>query len=600
MCGIVGAIVRGGAREFLLRGLAALEYRGYDSTGLAFAGDDAVLRIATTGRTETLRRLAADAAGDAGIGHTRWATHGAPTEQNAHPVVAGKVAVVHNGIIENHAALRAELAAAGRVFHTETDTEVIAHLLDAALSEGDELPSAMRRTAARLEGAFAVAATAAGRNEIVFARHGAPLMAGEGADGVYLASDAQALESAADRVMYLEDGDCGTLSADGVQIADSRGAKAERARHPPPAGAAIAALGEYRHFMHKEIFEQPFAAAAAARPFAGGGEISPEQFGAGAEEAFRRADNILIVACGTSYHAGMIACYWMRELGVPCRAEIASEYRYRPDARAGNALAVAVSQSGETADTLSALRAAKKAGAKTLSLVNAPASAMARESDFVMPAYAGPEIGVASTKCFTAQLAQLLALSLAAAKAKQILPPQTESAALSQLRALPRKIRRALLLEKQLRVWARSFAAAKSALYVGRGAHYPLALEGALKLKEISYLHAEGCAAGELKHGTLALVDDSVPVVGLAPANSLSAKTESNLAEVAARNGRLFILSGGGATPAGAQTLAVEDGGEWISPMVYAAPLQLLAYHTALEKGTDIDKPRNLAKSVTV
>ena len=599
MCGIVGAVVRAGSREFLLRGLSALEYRGYDSAGIAFSDANEIRRIASAGRVAALRELAKDSDCNVGIGHTRWATHGAPTEQNAHPVVAGNVAIVHNGIIENHSALRAKLESAGRIFRTGTDTEVVAHLLDAALSRGGGLLSAMRKTVAKLEGEFAVAAIAANKSEIVFVRRGAPLMIGIGEDGAYIASDAQALDGVATRIAYLEDGDCGRLWGGGeMQIQNARGAKTERRWHSPPAGTSVAALGEYRHFMQKEIFEQPFVIAAAARPFSDKSEISSQTFGKGAANAFRRAKNIVIAACGTSHHAGMIASYWMRALGVPCRAEIASEYRYSPDAQAADSLTIAVSQSGETADTLAALRAAKKAGGATLSFVNAPASAMARESDFVLPTCAGPEIGVASTKCFTAQLAQLLALSAAIAKAKRTLSAKQETEILSQLRALPQKIRRALQLEDAIREWARAFSAAKSALYVGRRAHYPLALEGALKLKEVSYLHAEGCAAGELKHGTLALVDDAMPVVGLSPANALAAKTESNLAEIAARGGRLFVL--GDAAPAGANRIPVEDGGEWISPIVFAAPLQLLAYHTALEKGTDIDKPRNLAKSVTV
>ena len=599
MCGIVGAVGRGAARGFLLRGLATLEYRGYDSAGLAFPGKNGIRRIATTERAAALRAPAKNISAKVGIGHTRWATHGAPTAQNAHPVVAGKIAVVHNGIIENHAALRAERAAAGCAFHTDTDTEVAACLLHAEFVKDGDLSAAMRRTIARLEGAFALAAVAAGHAEVVCARHGAPLLAGTGEDGVYLASDAQALAGAACRVVALEDGDCALLSADGVRIANG-GGEVKRAWHSLPADAPVAAPGEHRHFMLKEIFEQPIAVAAAVRPFVGGARLSPGRFGRGAAEALRRAKNILIVACGTSYHAGMVAGYWMRSLGVSCRAEIASEYRHSADPHIGETLAVAVSQSGETADTLSAVRAAKKAGAKVLSLVNAPSSAIARESDFVVCAHAGPEIGVASTKCFTAQLSQLLLLSLAAAKARGGVAPQTETAILSQLRALPHLMRRALLLEKDICDWARDFSVAGSALYIGRCAHYPLALEGALKLKEISYLHAEGCAAGELKHGMLALVDDKMPVVGIAPSAGPAAKMASNLEEVAARRGRLYVLSGGGDAPSGARTIAVEEGGEWVSPIVYAVPLQLLAYHTALEKGTDIDKPRNLAKSVTV
>lgn len=599
MCGIVGAAMAGDARQFLLRGLAALEYRGYDSAGLAFCDARGVRRFAVAGRVDALRRRAKKAAGAAGIGHVRWATHGAPTEQNAHPVVAGRIALVHNGIIENHAALRAEITAAGRVFSTETDTETAAHLLDMALLDGDDLLTAMQKTAAKLKGAFALAAMAAGRAEIAFARRGSALLAASGEDGAYIASDAQALAGVS-RIAYLEDGDCGILRGCELKIVNAKGGNAVRRWRRPPPAVSAAALGGHRHFMQKEIFEQPLAAAAAARPFMEGKQILPRRFGRGAAAAFRRANGVLIIACGTSYHAGMVACYWLRALGIPCRVEIASEYRYSPAPESAGALAVAVSQSGETADTLSAARAAKASGAALLAMVNTPESALAREADFVMHAGAGPEIGVASTKCFTAQLVQLLLLSLALGKARGALPKEQESAALAQIIALPAALRRALLLENGVVSWARSFAAAKSVLYIGRGAHYPLALEGALKLKEISYLHAEGCAAGELKHGMLALIDGKIPVVGLAPDNGLAEKTAANFSEVAARGGRLFILAGGGVAAEGANILRVEEAGEWISPILYAVPLQLLAYHVALQKGADIDKPRNLAKSVTV
>ena len=594
MCGIVGAVMHGQARRFLLRGLSALEYRGYDSAGIAFSDARGLRRVAAAGRVDALRRKLKNAAGNAGIGHTRWATHGAPTEKNAHPVVAGNAAVVHNGIIENHAELRAELSAVGRIFRTETDTETAAHLLDTALLEGDDILTAVRKTAAKLRGAFALAVIAAGRAEIAFARNGSALLAGTGEDGAFVASDARAL-SGASRIAVLEDGDCGVLRADELKITDAKGRTVSRRMRPPPAAVSSAQLGGRRHFMEKEIFEQPRAAAAAVNPFTDGKRILTGRFGRGAAAAFREAKTAVIVACGSSHHAGMAARYWFRALGLPCRAEIGSEYRYCPDPEAKDALAIAVSQSGETADTLSAARAAKASGAKLLALVNAPDSALAREADFVMPANSGPEIGVASTKCFTAQLAQLLVLALACGKARGCLPPRIESAAAAQLVSLPGALRRALMLENGIKKWARELSAARSVLYIGRGAHYPLALEGALKLKEISYIHAEGCAAGELKHGTLALVDKHTPVVGLAPGGELAAKTAANLSEVAARGGRLFVLGEGGQN-----ALPVPDCGEWISPVLYAAPLQLLAYHVALRKGEDIDKPRNLAKSVTV
>ena len=596
MCGIVGVALKSGdARRFLLRGLTALEYRGYDSAGMAFLNGDEVSRTAVAGRVGKLRRNSGKIGGITGIGHTRWATHGAPTITNAHPIVADTAAIVHNGIIENHAALRDELKSAGRTFNTDTDTEVIAHLMAMALSDGADLLSAMKKTAARLEGAFAIAAVAAGHDEIAFARRGSPLMAAYGQDGCYVVSDTLALGDAAEHITHLEDGDCGILSADSVTIINAAGENVERTWTPPPETVSTAVLGEYRHFMQKEIFEQPYACSAPAQPYLRNKQVVPQKIGRGALQAFRRAKNVLILACGTSYHAGLVAKYWLRRFGIPCRVEIGSEYRHSPDAQAHESLAVAVSQSGETADTLSALRAAKDDGATTIALVNSPTCTLSRECEFVMRANAGPEIGVASTKCFTAQLVQLLVLSLSIAKARGKLSTAEESAAVSQLLELPGFIQRALLLEKDIRGWARIFAASPSALFIGRHTHYPLALEGALKLKEISYLHAEGCAAGELKHGMLALIDDNMPVVGLLPDNALAAKMESNLAEVAARNGKLFILG-----KTGENAIPVEDGGEWISPIIYAVPLQLLAYHTALEKGTDIDKPRNLAKSVTV
>ena len=604
--------MRRGARRVLLRGLAALEYRGYDSAGMAFIGKDenALHRVAVVGRVGKLKTLSGD--GLVGIGHTRWATHGAPTLHNAHPIIAGQAAVVHNGIIENHASLRDELCAAGRVFQTETDTEVIAHLLDMALADNDNLTDAVRTAAAKLEGAFAVAAVAAGHRTIMFMRRGAPLMLGYGKNGICLASDAQALEGFADRLCYLEDGDCGVLQPPtkphdktAASIVDADGQSVNREWQPFPIGVSVASLGEHRHFMQKEIFEQPLTAAAALSPYLSDNEIKMRRFGKNAAKSFRQPGGVLILACGTSYHAGLAAQHWFHQLSVPCRVEIASEYRYSADPLAAKTLTVAVSQSGETADTLSAMRAAKNAGAPVMALVNTPQSTMAREADFVMHLNAGPEIGVASTKCFLSQLVQLLMLSLAVAKARRQLPPDTEKNAAAALRGLPHLIRRALQLEGGLQTWAHTFAAAKSALFIGRRAHRALALEGALKLKEISYIHAEGCAAGELKHGTLALVDEHVPVVGLLPNDEVAAKMESNLSEAAARGARLFVLCGGDVrcTLPAAQVLRIEEDPAhafWTSPMVFAPPLQLLAYHTALEKGTDIDKPRNLAKSVTV
>lgn len=597
MCGIVGAACSCNTRDILLRGLAALEYRGYDSAGLAFSGAK-VQRIACAGRVSSLSKRSGD--GFCGIGHTRWATHGAPTARNAHPVACGRAAVVHNGIIENHAVLRARLEKDGRSFRTDTDTEVAAQLLDIALAGGATLERAMRETAAQLKGAFALAAIAAGCEEIAFARQGSPLLIGKGQNGFFVSSDAQALAGAAGSVALLEDGDCGALDKNGARITSLSGGAVSRKWRPAPRSAAATSLEGRKHFMEKEIFEQPRTTAAAVKAHIRGAQVIPESFGRGAASAFRRARSVVIIACGTSYHAALIARNWLQRLGAPCRAEVASEYRHGADPEAKNSLALAVSQSGETADTLAALRAAKAAGARTMALVNAPDSALEREADFVMHTCAGPEICVASTKCFTAQLAQLLAFSLAFAKARGSLSVKEERNAVRQIRALPAAMRRALALEPHLKKWAKAFARAPGSLFIGRGAHYPLALEGALKLKEISYAHAEGCAAGELKHGLLALIDEKMPVAGVAPDDALLPKMESSLAEVAARKGKLFVLAGARASVAGAEVLRLDDGGEWISPMTFAIPLQLLAYHAALLKGTDIDKPRNLAKSVTV
>ena len=604
MCGIVGAFAKQ-TRRFLLRGLSRLEYRGYDSAGVAFVNGKGINRIAVAGRIGALRARVKTADAAIGIGHTRWATHGAPTENNAHPVVVEQVAIVHNGIIENYAHLKNELINGGCVFHTDTDTEVIACLLDLYLAENNHLHAALQNTISRLEGAFAIAAIARGHEEIVFARRGAPLMVGDDDNNIYLASDALALQGVCRRVAYLEENDSGILSANGAQLFDGDGKAIKRAWHALSSDVSVASLGEHRHFMQKEIFEQPFSAVSATNPYIKDGQIMLRAFGRGATTAFRRAQHTLIIACGTSYHAAMVARYWMQEFGLPCRVEIASEYRYLRDPQAAKTLAIAVSQSGETADTLSALQTAQAHGAQTLAISNVAMSPIIRCANFSMQTNAGPEIGVASSKSFTAQLAQLLILTLAIAKAKQTLSPAIESEVVEQLSHLPHILRRTLLLEKQIQQWARHFAAASSALFVGRYTHYPLALEGALKLKEISYVHAEGCAAGELKHGLLALVDKTMPVLGMMPNNHTAPKIASNLSEIAARGGRLFILSSDNISSDNiaidnANLLTVNDGGQWISPIVYAVPLQLLAYYTALEKGTDIDKPRNLAKSVTV
>ena len=611
MCGIAGVVLpennkSKNARGVLLDILARQEYRGYDSAGVAVVEDKQVRRAAVKGRVENLKgKIKKQKANNAktGIAHTRWATHGTPSEKNAHPICAAdnKAAIVHNGIIENHAKLRAELETRGITFRTGTDSEVIAHLF--ALRAGGDMLKAMRAATKQLRGAFAVAAVCAGRREIACARRGSPLLVGEGGGAFYVSSDAPALAGKAARVLYLEDGDCALIKEDKVKVTDADGKTAKRKWQRISASAREANRGGHKHFMKKEIAEQPQAAAAAMERFTRADSLPLAEFGKGAAEMLRACRSVNIVACGTSYHAAMIARYWIETLAqTPCRAEIASEYRYRDDPQARGGLTIAVSQSGETADTLAAAAAAQKNGAKLMAIVNETQSTLAHSARFVLPMRAGLEIGVASTKAFTAQLTALLLLALALAKAKKTISRGDEHKMLASLRKLPGLLRKSLRAEDEMRRWARGIANARGVLFVGRRAHYPLALEGALKLKEISYLHAEGCAAGELKHGTLALVDDKMPVVALTSGGALSSKTESNIAEIAARGGKLHILAGGALSPnmPGKVAHIPDDGGEYLSPLVLAPPLQLLAYHTALIKGADIDKPRNLAKSVTV
>lgn len=600
MCGIVGGIGNGIGRV-LLNGLRRLEYRGYDSAGIALAKNGGIKRLVVAGRVSQLRRAARGLDGTIGIGHTRWATHGVPSEKNAHPIVVGSVAIVHNGIIENYAELREELKKEKCRFNTDTDSEVIAHLINRRLSAGDKLADALCHAAQRLQGAYAVAALQAGSTQIACARQGNPLMVGFGNDGaVFLSSDGLAIADNASQAIYMEDGDFALFSEKGVEIFDIERRTVKRSKCLLENTAEVS-LGEHRHFMKKEIFEQPEATAATMERYLSHPVLSCADFGRGAIILFRKIKRVNFIACGSSYHATMTACHWLRSFGLPCHTAIASEYRYGDDPEAADGLTVAVSQSGETADTLAAMRIAKTRGAITMALVNVPTSTMAREADFVLPTRAGAEIGVASTKTFTAQLSLLALLALALAKAQGRLNADGEQQTLRALHLLPHLLRKILLCETQIRRWARKFAVAQSALFIGRRTHYPLALEGALKLKEISYIHAEGCAAGELKHGVLALVDTDMPVVALAPDNDLQGKMNSNLQEIAARGGRLYVIAGANFNMPKTEILRiVDDGGAFLSPLTYALPLQLLAYHTALQKGTDIDKPRNLAKSVTV
>jgi len=605
MCGIVGAIAQRNVVPMLLEGLRRLEYRGYDSAGVAVI-NGTLQRLRSAGRVARLAELAGERglAGHIGIAHTRWATHGVPSERNAHPHVSGTVSVVHNGIIENHEQMRRRLLGRGYAFLSETDTEVIAHLVHSELANGGGLLQAVRRSVAQLTGAYAIAVIAgADPSRMVVARMGAPLLLGLGDQENFAASDTSALLQVTRRVIVLEDGDCAEVSFDAVRIIDARGETAERPLHISQISAEAIELGTYRHYMQKEIFEQPKALARTLE-LAAGGHLA-HLFGARAAEAFREIDSVLVLACGTSFHAGLVGRYWLESIaGLPCSVEIASEYRYRRSVPSARTLVIVISQSGETADTLAALHHAESLGhVHTLAICNVPESALVRAAKLRFLTRAGPEIGVASTKAFTGQLAALALLTLALARVRGKLDAREEALARDALCAAPEAIERALAAEPQLLDWAMRFAACEHALYLGRGVHYPIALEGALKLKEISYIHAEAYAAGELKHGPLALVDDRMPVIAIAPRDALFEKLKSNLEEVRARGGQLYVLTAADAAveqSSGVHVIRLASPNELLSPLVHTIPLQLLAYHAALARGNDVDKPRNLAKSVTV
>jgi len=606
MCGIVSAIAPRNVVPVLIEGLKRLEYRGYDSAGVAVV-NGRLHRLRSAGRVAELERLAGGLAGEIGIAHTRWATHGVPSERNAHPHVSGGVSVVHNGIIENHEAMRAELIALGYEFTSDTDTEVIAHLVHAKLALGaSDLFAAVRAAVAELIGAYAIAVICeSDPRRLVVARHGAPLLLGLGEGENFAASDTSALLQVTRRVVYLEDGDCAEITLRGVTIADRDGNTVEREVHTSELTAEAVALGPYAHYMEKEIFEQPMAVANTLDWVTQATSISPALFGARAADLLGGAEAVLMLACGTSYHAGMVARYWIEALaGVPCSVEIASEYRYRESYLNPRTLVVTISQSGETADTIAALEYAKRRGCRaTLSICNVPESALVRASELRFLTRAGPEIGVASTKAFTTQLVALVLLTMVLAKVKGRLAPGRESELLRALRRLPQALENVLAVEPAVRRWARKFAAKHHALFLGRGIHYPIAMEGALKLKEISYIHAEAYAAGELKHGPLALVDRDMPVVAIAPADALFEKLKSNLQEVRARGGELHVFADADARlgdSEGVQVIRMPDHAGMLSPILHSVPLQLLAYHAALARGNDVDKPRNLAKSVTV
>jgi glucosamine--fructose-6-phosphate aminotransferase (isomerizing) len=614
MCGIVGAVSPRNVVPVLIEGLKRLEYRGYDSAGVAVLNGKganesrgALRRVRASGRVAELERLARGLTGEIGIAHTRWATHGVPSERNAHPHISDGVSVVHNGIIENHEAMREKLVAQGYAFSSDTDTEVIAHLVHAKLRGGAaDLFTAVRLAVAELIGAYAIAVISETEpTRLVVARRGAPLLLGLGEGENFAASDTSALLQVTRRVIYLEDGDCAEVTLTGVKIADRDGRPVERPVHTSELTAEAVALGPYAHYMQKEIFEQPMAVANTLDWITQASAVSALLFGASAESVLPGIERVLILACGTSYHAGMVARYWLEALaGLPTGVEIASEYRYResvPDART---LVVTVSQSGETADTIAALEHAKRLGQRhSLTICNVPESTLVRASELRFLTRAGPEIGVASTKAFTTQLAALVLLTMVLAKLKGRLSREREMELLAALRHLPQALQNVLALEPQVQAWAHKFAAKHHALFLGRGIHYPIAMEGALKLKEISYIHAEAYAAGELKHGPLALVDRDMPVVAIAPADALFEKLKSNLQEVRARGGELHVFADADTkmtASEGVQVIRMPDHAGLLSPILHSIPLQLLAYHAALARGNDVDKPRNLAKSVTV
>jgi len=608
MCGIVGAIANRNVVPLLTEGLKRLEYRGYDSAGIAVL-NGGIRRVRRVGRVAEMENAARaeHLEGIIGIAHTRWATHGGVTEPNAHPHVSmGEVAVVHNGIIENHEEQRARLRSFGYTFESQTDTEVVAHLVHHHYKATRDLFEATRLAAADLRGAYAIGVVAlADPDTMTGARMGCPLVVGLGDAENFLASDVSALIAQTRRVIYLEDGDVVALSRSGVRIVDGGGRPVERTVHLSELSADAVDLGPYRHYMQKEIHEQPRAVSDTIEGVVDGGVDIDLLFGKGAEAAFRQASGVLILASGTSYYAGLVARAWIETLAhLPCNVELGHEYRYRDSIPNATQLVVTISQSGETLDTMEALKRAKELGhAQTLSICNVRESAIPRASRFVFYTRAGAEIGVASTKAFTTQLVSLFTLALALAKSRGKLDAQREAEAIEQLRFVPGHIQHALNLEPQIQAWAERFASREHALFLGRGIHYPIALEGALKLKEISYIHAEAYPAGELKHGPLALVDAAMPVVVIAPNDSLLEKVKSNMQEVRARGGELYVfadLDSHFTESEGVHVIRTPRHAGLLSPIVHSVPVQLLAYHTALRRGTDVDKPRNLAKSVTV
>jgi glucosamine--fructose-6-phosphate aminotransferase (isomerizing) len=608
MCGIVGVVAQRNSVPILMEGLRRLEYRGYDSAGIAVIEGGRVARLRTVGKVKILQEAldTAPIGGHVGIAHTRWATHGVPTTHNAHPHVSQDgVAIVHNGIIENHATLRTGLKELGYNFTSETDTEVIAHRIHHHLGRSKDLLGAVRKTAAELEGAYALAVVCEADPEcIVVARQGCPVVIGLGIGENFVASDVAALLPVTRRFMFLEEGDVAEIRRESISILDSSGARAARAIRESDLPADAVERGQYRHFMLKEIHEQPRAIAQTLEERVAGGKLLDAAFGPSAQEVFRQVKAVHIAACGTSLHAGQVASYFIEQIcRIPARIEIASEYRYRDPVITPDTLFVTISQSGETADTLAALRNAKRAQyLSTLTICNVAESSMVRESELVLLTRAGPEIGVASTKAFTTQLTGLAMLTIALAKNR--LQPIQERELVSQLLQLPGLVEKTLKLDAAIQTLAEVFADKRHALFLGRGPLHAIAMEGALKLKEISYIHAEGYAAAELKHGPLALIDEDMPVVAVAPNNELLEKLKSNLHEVRARGGQLFVFADPQAGMHSEEGVTVIEMPAPVTslqaPMVFAIPLQLLAYHVAVLKGTDVDQPRNLAKSLTV
>ena len=607
MCGIVGILGREPVAGLLVDALKRLEYRGYDSAGVATLEAGQLARRRAEGKLRNLEaRLAREPlTGAIGIGHTRWATHGRPTEHNAHPHATERLAVVHNGIIENFRELRDELEKTGAKFGSDTDTEVVAHLVTHEMKNGRSPAEAVAAALPRLRGAFALAFLFAGENDLIIgARKGSPLAIGYGDGEMYLGSDAIALAPFTDAISYLEDGDSAVLTRRGVEVRDAKGSKVERAVFRSSASAFLVDKGNYRHFMAKEIHEQPEVVGHTLAHYI---DMAAERVRLPVELPFDfgTLERVSISACGTAYYAGLVAKYWFERFArLPVEIDVASEFRYREVPMTAGGLAIFVSQSGETADTLATLRYAKEHKQHSLSVVNVPTSTIARESEVVVPTLAGPEIGVASTKAFTCQLAVLACLAIAAGRARGVLSEEAESKMARALIGTPRLMAEALALEPQIEHLARDLAKSRNVLYLGRGTSFPLALEGALKLKEISYIHAEGYAAGELKHGPIALIDETMPVIIIAPHDRVFEKSVSNMQEVAARQGKLVLLT----DPEGAHEVHMDSVSKLtlpampatVTPLVYAIPVQLIAYHTAVVMGTDVDQPRNLAKSVTV